>query len=310
MLGTALSAALGIGGLASNIFSNRMNQENFERSRRQSESQFVRSLDYNSPMSQVRMLRAAGMNPALLNGALSTGGASSGSIPSANPYVPLDVGQLQQIGANMSLLDSQRQNVEANTSKTNEEAAGITTDNLFREENWKSLIYNRESESWLRHQLSDAAKLNVSFLKETLSDRIKQVRLDNQLKDAEITARDINLQYLSPELTARINLMTAQQFASYATGRSSLQQAHAAIMNAVTNDAEMKAQFGDDPKKRREYSKAVMDGLLQTRYESESREFKNIRSRNPLPPNRYDFEYFDHYRKHKNIPSMDNVSHW
>lgn len=277
MLGTALSAALGIGGLASNIFSNRMNQENFERSRRQSESQFVRSLDYISPMSQVRMLRAAGMNPALMNGAISTGGASSGSIPSANPYTPLDVGQLQQIGANMSLLDSQRQNVEANTSKTNEEAAGITTDNLFREENWKSLIYNRESESWLRHQLSDAAKLNVSFLKETLSDRIKQVRLDNQLKDAEITARDINLQYLTPELTARINLMTAQQFASYATGRSSLQQAHAAIMNAVTNDAEMKAQFGDDPKKRRAYSKAIMDGLLQSRSESESREFQNYR---------------------------------
>lgn len=274
-----MSIAVGLGalGVASSLLSSILGQSNFHSQQTMSERQYKDMARRQDAVNQVSRLRAAGINPAFAYGQIQPGQATGTSIPSANPVPQLDLSGLAAIGQGIDLNDAQVRNVESQTQKNEQEAKGLTIDNMFKKEDWLSKIYGRDSQSWLNNQLADSAKLSVQYDKLSMKNRLRELQLNVELKDAEVTAQTISLQYLTPRLAAEINNLMAQQFVAYATGRASLTQAHAAIMQATTNNEEMKAKFGDDPNLRRQYSGAVYQGLLQQRYESQSREWQNTK---------------------------------
>lgn len=129
-----ISVGLGVGGLASNIFTNMSNQSNndrnFEFVKRQqdfAERSFRQQMRFNSPVTQANLMRAAGINPALhssgLAGSVSAG--SSGGSPSNIPMESLDMSGLNGLASNIGLLESQR---GANSAKAfSDKASGFNT---------------------------------------------------------------------------------------------------------------------------------------------------------------------------------------
>lgn len=108
-----VSIALGVGGIASNIFANSQNQRNYENNLAFQKYTYNDSKIYNSVVNQVRQMRAAGMNPAFLFGG-QAGQSSAMAAPSAPSQVPLDMNGLVNLSG--SILNNQ-----ANQSKTESE---------------------------------------------------------------------------------------------------------------------------------------------------------------------------------------------
>lgn len=270
-----IAAALGAAGLMSNMITNQTNQQNFERQMGLTRYMYDDTKYWNSAPNQVRLLRAAGLNPALVYGQGAGGTASAVSQPSSPVQNPLDLNGLSSIASGVALNHLHADNIEADTEKKMQEAAGLAKDNLFKAENWKSVIYNRDMQSWLNEQLSDAAKLDVEFSKESFKDRLRDLRYNVELKDAQIVAQDLINQYLPSKLPEEVNEIVSRCFANYATGRSSLKTAHAAMMNALSQRGAFDAQYGATPDDRRKFFKATLDYMLQHRDESISNEYKN-----------------------------------
>ena len=66
--------------------------------------------------------------------------------------------------------------------------------------------------------------------------------------------------------SATYNELVARAFANYATGRSSLKSAMAAVMNAETErKVKLSAQFGNDDNERHNYFNSVMDLMFEQR---------------------------------------------
>ena len=192
-----VNLALGVGGLLSNASANEQNQRNFMTSLDFQREMFDKTNKWNSAQEQVKRLRAAGINPSLAFGQ-NAGTASAMSAPSANPMNPLDLNGLSAIGNSISLNQAQREQIESQTEKNREEARGINIDNLFRKENWKSLIFNRDTQSWLNDKLSEAAKLDVQYNTLSMKNRLLKLQFETQLQDAELAMKDINLQFQVP----------------------------------------------------------------------------------------------------------------
>lgn len=269
-----VNLALGVGGLISNASANEQNQRNFMTSLDFQREMFDKTNKWNSAQEQVKRLRAAGINPSLAFGQ-NAGTASAMSAPSANPINPLDLNGLSAIGNSISLNQAQREQMQSQTEKNREEARGINIDNLFRKENWKSLLYYRDSKSWLNDQLSKAAKLDVQYNTLSMKNRLLKLQYETQLQDAELSMKDITMQYMVPEIASRINLNVAESAAAYMTGRASLKSAHAAIMNAANQAHAFDAQFGGNPKDRQKFFNATLDYLVQQRHTAKSTEFHN-----------------------------------
>lgn len=261
-----LGAALGVG---SSLISAAMNQSNFYDQLDFAKWQYKDMARRQDPVHQVQRLRAAGINPALAYGNVSLGQASSSSVPSANPIQPLDMGGLSSMANSIDLNAAQAANLQSQTQKNQVQTEGERTDNLFRAENWKSLIYGRDAQSWLHDQLSDAAKLDVQFQTESLKYRVEQQRYQMALLQAQTAAQDLVNFYLPSKLPAEVNNLISQQFANYATGKSSLQNSHANLM-------EIYSKYGGTKEHRNQFFKATLDNLVQSRNESVSREYGNI----------------------------------
>lgn len=276
---TGVNTLLGVAGLDSQSEANRLNQQNFREQMRFARYQYEDTKKYNSMQEQVKRMRAAGLNPALASSALGAGMQGSVSQPSANPQQPLDLGGLASlgrgistIGAELSNLHAQTKNLQSQSEKNEQETAGLQIDNLFRKENWKSLLYNRDTESWLKGQLADIAKLDLQFNKEAFKNRLLNLKYDTELKDAQVASQDIINHFLPSLQSAEYEELVARKVADYATGRASLQSAMAAIMNAKTEQGKAFAQFGKDNKERSNYFSSVMDLLFEQKrhYASQS----------------------------------------
>lgn len=269
---TGVNALLGVTGLDSQSEANRLNQQNFREQMKFARYQYEDTKKYNSMQEQVKRMRAAGLNPALASSALGAGMQSSVSQPSPNPQQPLDLGGLASIGrgistigAELSNLHAQTKNLQSQSEKNEQETVGLQIDNLFRKENWKSLLYNRDTESWLKGQLADIAKLDLQFNKESFKNRLLNLKYDTELKDAQVASQDIINHFLPSLQSAEYEELVARKVADYATGRASLQSAMAAIMNAKTEQGKSFAQFGKDSKERSNYFGSVMDLMFEQR---------------------------------------------
>ena len=109
-----ISVGLGVGGLAPNIFTNMANQSNndrnYELAKRQqdfAERSFKEQMRFNSPVTQANLLRAGGLNPALMNSGLagSVSAGSSGGMSQNLPMQGLDLSGLSSLSKGMLLND-------------------------------------------------------------------------------------------------------------------------------------------------------------------------------------------------------------
>ena len=269
-----VSAALGVGGLLSNTLANQNNQANFERQQKFAEYQYKDMKQYNSVLEQVKRLRAGGLNPALVFGG-DSGMSSSVSQPSPIPQNPLDLSGLSSLAEGINLNDLNARNIKANTEKVQEESHGLNIDNLFKHEDWISKLYNRDTESWLKNQLAESARLAVMYDKQSLNDRLWEQKMSSQLMQARAYAQFYVNEYIPDQQQAEIDNLVAQSAVAYMQGRASLQQAHAAIMNAESTKHAFDAQYGGNPDQRSKFFKATLDYLLQQKKTAESQEFSN-----------------------------------
>lgn len=310
---TGVNALLGVTGLDSQSDANRLNQQNFREQMRFARYQYEDTKKYNSMQEQVKRMRAAGLNPALALSGLGAGMQSAVSQPSANPQQPLDLGGLASlgrgistIGAELSNLQAQTKNLQSQTERNEQESAGLQIDNLFRKENWKSLLYNRDTESWLKGQLADIAKLDLQFNKESFKNRLLNLKYETELKDAQVAAQDVINHFLPSLQSAEYNELVSRAVTNYATGRASLQSAHAAIMNAKTAQGEMFAKFGDNDEARRKYSRAAFDLLFQQRRHYASQSYNNL-----LSPWGFDLKFLGTGIGHKTMQGhFSHFNHW
>lgn len=279
-----ISAGLGVGGIASNIIGNVLNSSASDRSYEFAKHQYQDMKLYNSAPEQVKRLRAAGMNPALTFGQ-NAGQAQAVSQPEPIPYQPLDPGGLASLAQGINLNSAQVKNLESQTKKNEEEAHGASIDNLFKHEDWISKLYNRDTESWLKNQLAESAKIAVEFDKQSLTDRLWLQKMESQLMQARAYAQFYINEYIPQQQQAEIDNLVASSAVAYMQGRASLQQAHAAIMNAQSTKNAFDAQYGGNPGQRSQFFKATLDYLVQQKNQSKSQEWHNINSVNPLPYN-------------------------
>lgn len=286
LAGTAGLSALGQGlGFLSQSRANEQNMEMFNRSLEFQKYMYEDTKHYNSAVEQVKRLRAAGINPAFAMGALSAGQTTAGSPPSANPQQPYNFGELGGVASGLVNDLAQRELLQAQKSKIQNESSALEIDNSFRRENWLSTLYNRDMDSWTKEKASDLQKLDIQFQTQSMKNRLLKLEYETQYQDALLTAQDITNQYLPSQLAETCAELIARQYANYATGRASLKSANAAIMQAMNQMHAFDAQYGGSPEDRGKFFKANLDNLIQLRDTRTSEEFRNISGHNPLPYN-------------------------
>lgn len=186
LLGTGVSAALGVTGLASNQRANEINQQNFEKQMNFAKYQYEDTKKWNSPANQVRLLRAAGLNPALAFGQSAVSQQSSVSQPSPNPQTPLDLSGLSSMAHQITSADVER-------DKTNSE---IRLNHLKAiSDDWSNFI----------HQSFDVENATMDL-------KIKEQNLDNIVKEGVLLAAKGDSE------RALEKLRHAEEFAAYAAG--------------------------------------------------------------------------------------------
>lgn len=188
LVGHGLNTLLGIGGLISNSSANDIAQQNFREQMDFARYQYQDLKKFNSPMNQVKMLRAAGLNPALTfgNGVQSASGISQ---PSPNPQIPLDLAGLSSFGS----LTNQLFNSDVERDKTRSE---IRLNHLKAiADDWQNFI----------HQSFDVPEKSQDLKnkQQTLSNLVQECLLTAAKGDTELALQ---------------KLYHAEEFANYAAG--------------------------------------------------------------------------------------------
>jgi len=112
------AALIGAGSsLLGGYFGNRSLKREAEKQRQFSESMWNKQNAYNTPKMQMERLKAAGLNPALMYGQGNVGNAEK-ALPYQQPQIE-NIGaaaaQSAAAGAQLSLVNAQKQNIEADT---------------------------------------------------------------------------------------------------------------------------------------------------------------------------------------------------
>lgn len=267
---------LGAAGLSamSQSDANAQNYQMFKESQRYDWKKFTAEQRYNSIQNQVRQMRAAGLNPAVTQGMQSS--VAAGGSPTSNPMQPVDYSPFLSGAASLSsslyqgqVQEKQAANLEADTQGKiiNNQTQGIlnlrTIENLMA--NTKNLGWN----SKYMEQLRDNFILQNEYLQRSMGDRLSTAQWQNEYERALASTQLIALKYADREHQSALNQSAAKIFADYASGRSSLQQAHNELMK-------VEAMFGKSEEDRKQFWKASLDALLQSRETSESEEYKNL----------------------------------
>lgn len=307
------SALAGLGSAVASFLgqksANETNMEMFNRSLEFQKYQYEDSKKYNSAYEQVRRLRAAGINPAFALGTMGAGQVSAGSAPSGNPQQPVGIGDLGGLFSGLLNDAAQRELITSQVHKTNTETEGLGIDNVFKNEDWISKLYNRDSDSALNDELIKIRKLDAQYLGASMKNRLLKLEYETQYQDALLTAQDIANQYLPTQLAEGCAEIISRQFANYATGRSSLKSAQAAIMQAMNQRHAFDAQYGGNPGDRAKFFNATLDNLLQLRDIRYSEEYKNVSSRNFLPITNTSWKQYNEWRDNKN-DKKNKTYHW
>lgn len=274
-IGAFASGATSMMNSSSQAQTNAQNYKMFREQMAYDKWKFQQEKRYNSYQNQVRQMRAAGLNPALMAGGLSSS-ISAGSAPSGNPMQAVDYSGAVNAGANLLQSFYNARQSEATTDKLQSETDLNRIDaitrgiqNLFdikvKTADWQL----KNSTNQYQRRLAQLAGLDVELAQQTMGDKILQQKWNTELTRAQASAGLIALKYIEPQQQANVKLALSQAAAAYVTSQASLKQAHNAMM-------EVYAKYGGSPKERGQYFQATLDYLRQQKNESESSEFKNF----------------------------------
>lgn len=198
-----LSAALGVGSMmlnTMNAFGNQaQQQDNFDRQMAFAKYQYEDQKKYNSMVSQVARMRAAGINPALAIGGGQLGSVSgSVSQPSAPTPVSLGVGEsLTGVGNLLS--------AESQAAVNQEDALGRSIDNDTRR------IKNLFDLSKLIKEL-DQMGVNTSILKEKLKQATFDTAHQGEQFDATVAQTRAQTDWLKSQMENNKELLNQLKF--------------------------------------------------------------------------------------------------
>ena len=249
---------------------NRIAQQQFQQNMAFQRYQYNDMKRYNSPANQVRMIRQAGMNPALMFGPgySPTPIGDVGGVSSTASMSPVDYSGVMSAAASLSqastseeLAKSQTKKNIADAEKSAVETAGYQIDNLYKDEFWKSSNYVRNSLAWLQDKQADLAKLELSYQQQSLGDRLFQQRWESEYKRAQAEAMLITNSYIPEQLQAQINDLIASAKQRIMLGTSSVKQAMASIMQAKATQSAFDAQYGGNPQQRSQFFNAILRTL-------------------------------------------------
>lgn len=294
---SALSAAGGLGlglfGIQSQQSANAANARFNQQLLDFQKYQYSDMKRYNSIQEQVRRMRSAGLNPALLlqNGTTGMQQSAVGS-PSANPMTGIDVSgvgsavsDITNLGSDLSLKRTQQQNIEANTANTEQDTIDKTFSNEFARdmykyglEKLKKGISLSDSEKSLMDARTRLFGLEAQYAESTMQNRINQQKYEMEITAAEMQARQIAAAYVAPQIQASIQRDIAQAYYSVLSGRASVGQAHAALMHATNEKNAFDAQYGSTKEDRAEFFNATLDALLAAKDQKLSEMYGNSKT--------------------------------
>lgn len=300
---------------------NEINQANFVSSFAEQRRQFERTLKYNSEVEQVRRLRAAGLNPALVG--LGGSSASAGSPPSESTQQPVTYGNFMDGVTDSLLLHSQidkntadAQSATANANLANSNAVGQNIRNLYEDTLQQRNILGMDVERGLKQSMLDLNALQLKFDKRSFSDRLRTIAYQADYQRALRDSVTITNQYLPQRLKAEIGKIIAEESAAYINGQASLKQAHAAIMSATNQQHAFDAQFGGNKDDRAKFFEETLKYLVAQRQKALSDEWRNQFFPEGWNVGKHGIGY-QHYQQNqqafgniKYVPSMPKVVRW
>ena len=265
----------GLLGSQSTQSTNQQNYKQFRESMDYDRWKFNQEMRYNSIQSQVRQMRAAGLNPAL-TGQGAAQSVSAGGAPSANPMQPVDYSSFVNAGASVvdslfgaGLQEKQTENIQQDTiGKTiDNQTKGI--ENLYRIKNLFEDVKNKGANTSYLQSLMRGVDMQNRILSDTMVDKINQEHFQSVLMQGQATSAMIASRYADRE--HQMNLKVALMNASAA-----VMSGHASMKQAMSSLREVAAKYGVSDKDRADFARASYDYLVQQTNESMSNEFSNL----------------------------------
>lgn len=246
---------------------------------------------YNSMTEQVRRMRAAGLNPALLlqNGTTGSVGSAVGS-PSFQPYEAPDlspigsvVNGLSSSASSLASVFSQSLLNEKQGANLDQDTANKAIENANLAEYWKKKIANLSEDTKYKtasitnlRQLTRIANLERQFAEQTLDFRVKESQIKMASAFVDFRAKQISTAFLPQQIQSEIAQKIASAKMLVMTGQASVKQATAAVMDAVTRRQQNDAQFGMNEEDRANFFNATMNLMHSKVGALNSEEFNNL----------------------------------
>lgn len=255
-----VGAAVGALGAGLSYFSAQSQNEEarrqFDQSLSWQKQQYNDMKRYNSPQNQIRMMREAGINPALALGQLpssaAVGSPASGSTASMVQPDFSGLNTSAEYLANYETLNSQRDLNYADAASKLQDSLGKGIDNAYKARNYE-LAQNLTSEQ------ANLLRLNAEFTQRNMGNALEFSEWQAEEQRAKAGISLLLQKYVEPQQQAEIANKWMTALNAFWTGSASLTQARAAMMNAVTNRNTSDALYGDSKEARRSFYNLAMD---------------------------------------------------
>lgn len=263
VLSDIISPVVSAFGIGSTLLNNQRAQENYNEQMNFARYQYEDMKRFNSIDEQVKRMRKAGINPALLLGQGQLGTASSSvSNPSSPSFDSVSAGDILTGFANMQQAKNQELEQIENANR-------LAIDNQTRSLRNRVEILNLIKEfekrgldtKLLQEELS-RSQIDTKFHTQRVQSEIRLSNAQSNYYDSQELLNNEYLNWVPQEKKAQILVMQSQHFRNYAEGRASLDQARAAIRNSLKQNG----IFFESKDAEKEYLDACIDAMTANGY--------------------------------------------
>lgn len=216
--------------------------------------------DKTNYKEQMRQMRMAGLNPALLYGRSGGGGATTGSqsggsaasgSASMAPMMDLSVLNIARTKAEIELIKAQADNLRGKTPVTGAQAENITADTNLKNLNAKMLTENmgtflKTAEATLTKLVTDTQAQIANIANTTTDTQKKEAEITNLKKDLEAKEMQISLMVVEKTLKEKQINLTEEQTKAIPV---QLKQAWSKISNEVRSLDQKDTELGQAAEK-------------------------------------------------------------